>query len=308
MELIELLQTARPNARESTLKAYVAVLTKMKKDFKSDNFNFLENYEDVMEYLNKSKLTTIKNKLTAIIVYMKAKKKNADKYQKKLEELSKEYMEKLKDQTKTQTQEQNWVEFEELQKLSDKLLQNIKPLKKKEKLNKREYDKLQQAVILATYLVFPIRNDYADMKVIKKKELKKASDKKNYLVLDKNKKYFHINNYKTSKSLGSKVLEVPKHLNKILNIWLKRNTSGFFLTQTNMEAPMNPNNITKYLNKIFKKHLGKKISSSMIRHISISKDLQNKKTIREQEEEKKQAENKYMHSQNMNHLYRKVDE
>lgn len=307
MSLFEELQVARPNARESTIKAYVAVLTKMKKDFKSDDFKFLEDYEKVMEYLNKSKLTTIKNKLTAIIVFMKAKKKDTDKYQKKLEELSKKYMEHLKDQTKTDTQEKNWVEYDELKKLSDTLLQDIKPLKKKEKLNKKEYDTLQQAVILATYLVFPIRNDYADMMVIKKKDLKKVSENKNYLVLDKNKKYFHINNYKTSKSLGSKILEVPKHLNKILNVWLNHNTSGYFLTQTDMETPMNPNNITKYLNKIFKKHLGKNISSSMIRHISISKDLQDKKTIREQEEEKKQAEDKYMHSQSMNHLYRKVE-
>ena len=307
MELIELLKEARPNARESTLKAYVSVLTKMQKDFKTDNFKFLEKYEDVMEYLNKSKITTIKNKLTSIIVFLKAKKINADKYQKKLEELSKQYMEDLKKQEKTSTQEANWVEHEELQKLSDSLLLDIKPLKKKEKLNKKEYDTLQQAVILATYLVFPIRNDYADMNVIKKKDLKKAQENKNYLVLDKNKKYFHINNYKTSKSLGSKILEVPKHLNKILTLWLKYNTSGYFLTQTDMETPMNPNNITKYLNKIFKKHLGKNISSSMIRHISISKDLQDKKTIKEQEEEKKQAEDKYLHSQNMNHLYRKID-
>lgn len=40
-------------------------------------------------------------------------------------------------------------------------------------LNNRDFDLLQQYVILRTYLAFPIRNDFADMKIVNLREYKK---------------------------------------------------------------------------------------------------------------------------------------
>ena len=45
----------------------------------------------------------------------------------------------------------------------------------------------------------------------------------------------------------------------------------------------------------------------MMRHIIISHNLKNEPTIKEQTEKKKQTEDKYLHSEKMNQLYRKVD-
>lgn len=95
-----------------------------------------------------------------------------------------------------------------------------------------------------------------------------------------NKKVFHINQFKNRKRLDTKTLNVTPKLNKVINLWLKHNNSGYYLVKSDRKTPMSPNNITKFLNKIFIKNAdGKKISSSMIRHIIISNDLKGEKTL-----------------------------
>jgi len=102
-------------------------------------------------------------------------------------------------------------------------------------------------------------------------------------------------------------MDIPKNLNRIINLWLKHNKSGWYLVKTDRETPMNPNTITKFLNKIFQKHTGKKISTSMLRHIMISHHLKNTKSIKQEEDEAKQIENKFLHSKGINQLYRKIE-
>ena len=190
-------------------------------------------------------------------------------------------------------------------------MEKVKEFKRKEKLSKKEFDTLQKLVVLRTYLQFPLRNDYADMPVIRKIDYNKLKDdekKANYLVIGADgKKQFILTQYKNSKFLGEKRFDVPKPLNAIINLWLKHNTSGWYLVRIrDITRPMSPNLLTKYLNKIFKSR-GKKISSSMIRHIVISHQMQNEPTIKEKQEKEKAIEDKFLHSAKVNDLYRKVD-
>lgn len=309
----------RPNIRSSSVKQYITCLKILRKkiDGKNDmeNTDFLNDYTKVIELIKDEKITTQKNRLVCVIVALSANdkpdKELIDKYQKRLKELNNEYVTFLKTQKKTDTQEKNWIEYDDLVKIYNTVMQDIKhyDITKKEILNDKEFDLLQQLVILRTYIDNPLRNDFADMKVINAKEYKKLKDddKNNYLaILKKNKKIFILNDFKNRKIIGKKQIEITPSLNKIINSWLKYNKSGYFLVKKDRKTPMNPNGITKYLNKIFDKRIGKKISSSMIRHIIISKVNENQPTILEEEKKEQEVENKFLHSGTMNKLYRKI--
>lgn len=314
------------NIKQNSLNTYLSALRILKKRIEPDeqhstlkNTLFLNNFDIVMKAINIEKqITSKKNKLTAILVALNSDNpKNQpliDKYNKELKNLNDEYLLFLKSQTKTETQKNNWLSYEELIRIINNIMTEIKILgiTKKEDLTKKEFDLLQQLLILRTYISFPLRNDFADMKVIHIKDFinmeENLRDEKNYIVINtNNKKQFHINQFKNKKFIGSKVLEIPAKLNRIINLWLKHNKSGYYLVMTDKKTPMNPNLITKFLNKIFMKYTNKKISSSMIRHIVISHLLKNEPTIKEKEEKEKAIENTFLHSQKLNDLYRKID-
>lgn len=313
--------------KEASCLTYMSSLQKIRKKINGktgtiNNTLFLQDFKKVMDVINQeNKLTSKKNKLTAVIVALTSDKdkneKLIDKFGNELKSLSDKYMTFLKTQTKTETQKQNWIDYNDLIIIVNKVMKEVKHLeisKKKESdiLSNKEFDTLQQYLILRTYLSFPLRNDFADMKIIKHTDFKKLNkdnkDKYNSLVLNKNKKQFHINQFKNKKYIGSKILDVPSSLSRIINLWLRFNKSGFYLVKKNRTTPMNPNSITKFLNKIFLKYTkNKKISTSMLRHIIISNHLKNEKTIKEKEQDAKDIENTFFHSKKINDLYRKVD-
>jgi integrase len=222
----------------------------------------------------------------------------------------------IKKQKKTPTQKENWIDYSELVGITNRLMREVKAndILKKTSLNNKEFDLLQQYVILRTYITFPLRNDFSDMKVYKYKDFKKLSkeiqNKHNYLIIKSNNKMeFRINEFKNIKAIGEKILIIPTKLKRVIKMWLKYNTSGYFLVKRNQKDPMTPNNITKFLNKIFARLAdGKKISTSMIRHIVISHLLKDQKTIAQKEIDNKKIENTFLHSAKMNELYRKVDD
>jgi PHD/YefM family antitoxin component YafN of YafNO toxin-antitoxin module len=312
--------------KASSLKTYMSALRTLKKKLEPDaivsltNTKFLHDFDKVMNVINgEAKITSKKNKLTAVIVALnsdeKKKEKLIEKLSKELKQLSEKYMETLKQQKKTDTQKNNWIEYKDLITVINKLMKKVKTkdIDKKDEISYKDFDLLQQLVILRTYLTFPLRNDFADMPVLTKKKFddlsKEKQNSKNYLVItSKTKKQFYINQFKNRKFMGSRILDIPKPLNVIINLWLKHNKSGYYLVKCDKERPMNPNGITKFLNKIFRRFVNKKISTSMIRHIIISHDLKNQPTLKEKEEKDKEVEEKFLHTKGMNQLYRKVDE
>jgi len=320
MTIEENIIVSRPDMKKSSLSTYLVSLKNLHRlmynSVELDNTKFIQDYDKVMGFLNKEeKITTKKNRLTAILVALGSDtKKNEDlinKYQKKLKELNDEYNIFLKTQKKTDSQANNWLNHSELIEVFNEVMKDIKmeKINTKTELNEKEFDLLQQCLILRTYLDFPLRNDYADMKIIYSDEYKKLKDTDvdNYLAILQKKKLFILNDFKNKKRIGRKMIEITSSLNKIINIWLKHNKSGYFLVKKDRKTPMSPNGITKYLNKIFLKRSGKKISSSMIRHIVISKLSEGEPTILEEEKKNQAIEDKYLHSSAINKLYRKID-
>jgi len=168
-------------------------------------------------------------------------------------------------------EEENWLSQEELESLE-------KLLKKEYKSNPNK-DLLQKLILVILYrgkIIRPLRNDYAGMIISND-----IDSEGNYLFIDEedhSSKYFILNDYKTQRHYGKKKYNIPKR--SILNRLLTELYSYRLEDDVNhlLESPgikkqltsMTKNNLTKYLQNLFQKHLNKKVSSSMLRSIYIS--------------------------------------
>jgi hypothetical protein len=315
--LIEKLKDFKPNLKVNSINTYLTNIHKLNRHFnnldKTDtnitNLDFLENFDDVMNEINKETNNTKKNRLIAIVCILKSLDKDKDlikKYQDEMTNTALEQQTKDKKQELTEKQKKNWVDYEDIIKLTNILFDKIRlgKILEKDNLNRSEYNLLQEYILIRFYINFPIRNDLNNVKVINDK---KDDDKENnFLLVENNKMTFILNKYKTDKIYGSIKYDIDKKFSKIINIFLKHNKSGYFITKMNMKDPITSNGITKLLNKIFQNNLNKKISTSMLRHIIITHDKKNDPTIKELEKKKKEIEKKYLHSGDMNNLYRKI--
>jgi len=320
MSLEDKIQKLKPNLKDSSIKLYVTNLKKIYREIECEgrkeicnfdnNLDFLKDYDRVMESLADENTNTTKNRLIAIVVSLQAsggEKKLIDKYQKSMIELAEQSNEQYKKQEKTDKQKENWVDYQDLVNLTNDMLKRVKKhnILKKENISKAEYNLLQEMVVLRFYLNFPLRNDLADVKVINDKS---EDDKKgNFLLVTPEKISLLLNDYKTAKTFGPQEYNIDAKFSKIIRIFLKHNNSGFFITKTNRSQPISANGITKLLHKIFMRELDKKISTSMIRHITATYDRRNDKTLKELEELKKKVQKRYLHSVATNHEYRKID-
>jgi hypothetical protein len=282
-ELIKILKEKRPNLRESSLKLYTNNMNKLSKllgeeEFK--NVDFLLDKNEIEKVLEGKSNHTIKTYYASIVVVMMAlnmKESVIEEYRKDMEVLQEDYKNMTEGQKKTEKQEKNWLSYDELVEIMNKLRKrvNYDGLLKKSELSKKEFDLMQQWVVASLYLLEPdhnppVRLDYADMEIISDKDYNKIENpKKNYLVIkSRNNKYFAFNDYKTSRSYNEKEIKVGPKLNSVINNWLRYNKSGHLLLNANRE-PLSSNGLTKLLNKIFG-GTGKKVSVSMIRHAYLS--------------------------------------
>lgn len=79
-----------------------------------------------------------------------------------------------------------------------------------------------------------------------------------------------LNEYKTSKKYGEKLIQVDKKLSKLIADYLKVQTTGYLLIDEKKMEPLSSHGITKRLHRITKSRIGKAIGSSMIRHSYLS--------------------------------------
>ena len=292
MTLFEKIQESR-DIKEKSINAYIISLKKIhnyiddESDFDSLKFLASNKFKEVLEFLDTLKLPTRKNYIAAILVALSSEKspndKLIEKYRNHLDILAVEYNKKIKSHEKSEKLEKNWVSMKELLDIVKRYKREIKErnLDKKDTFQKKDLDLYQKYLVGSLYTILPpLRNDYANMKVITFKEYENIEDKKNnYLVIvSKSKKFFSFGAYKTSEVYGIKTLDIPRNLNNIINKWLERNKTGFFLINTKNE-PLSENGLTKFLYKTFE-DTGKNISSTIIRHVYLSdkyKDINEEK-------------------------------
>ena len=286
--LKDLISKSRPQAKESTIKMYVSNLNKLMKIFEADNLKFLNDVDKVKEKLQDKHFTTQRNYYNSIIVYLMSKNKESkllEKYNEVRDELNKKYVEQQQSGVISDKQKNNFIELNELKNMIEQIKKDLDiPKLKKKEISSKEYKLLQIYVILEILVRIPMRNDLSNLLKISRREYNKLSDNEkkenNYLVIDKTKMEFIMNDYKTSKKYKEKVIAVPKDLEKIIRMYIRKNGDSKNL------FPMSRNAMSQALIKTSKKYLDKSISTTMIRKI-VASDLLKDVKKKEQELSKK---------------------
>lgn len=315
MDITEIIKTERPNISDSTLKAYTLNLKKLHKKITDkneiENLDFLTDYDKVLLALGGLMKATMKNYLVAIIVVLMSNKDKygelINKYQNRIKELQDDINDNYDENEKTDKQEKNWIEYSEVLQLLRKMKKIATPLLVKDNLTNKEKDIIQQYLIVYLYSgkAFDVlRNDFADMKIVNEGE-DTEKDKNYFVIKKKGIPYLKLNEYKTAKFQGEKIIPVKDlELRKLINKWAKINGTGYLLVNISNNTPMKANGISKYLNKIYMKQLGKKVSSSLLRSIYITHKYNGKMSIKE----KKQLADKMGHTQKTaENIYNKID-
>ena len=277
--IMEDIKESRPNLKENTIKQYMTNLKKLKTIFDTDNYDFLDEPDNVMDKISHLHYTSQRNHLNAIIVLLMAlnSKEEYDElietYSKKRDELNNKYSEDQKSGVISDKQSKNFSTTDEIYEMINKMADELKPIKKKENLNSKELALLQVFTIFNIYVRLPMRNDVAGMEVINKRVYNKLNEEdkksKNYLVLEKNNMYFVLNKYKTSKKYEELKIDIPKDLKKLLRYFIKVNGMGVLFKSSTGKA-LTRNALSQLLIKTSQKYMGKSISTTLLRKAYMS--------------------------------------
>ena len=276
------IQKARPKLKPNTVKQYEVQLKRLQDLFETNSWNFLSDFDSVKDKISDKHFTTRRNYYNSIIVLLMAL--NHDKeYDDLIKEyvtirdsLNQKYSEEQISGKISEKQKDNFVELGEIQKMLSQMENEIKKerIKKKEKLTKNDLELLTGYTLFSFLVRLPTRNDMAEMKLISKAEYNKLSENQetNYLVREKSKIFILLTNYKTNKTYGNKIIDVPKDLEKILRMYIKltKTNNGEVVFRNFNGEPINRNAISQLLIKTSKHYLDKSISSTMIRKIVLS--------------------------------------
>ena len=260
----------------TTADAYLKTLFNLndKKPFK--NLSFLKKTDGIMAKLADYAETTKKTLLSSITSVLSLEKDNAG-YKKAYKFYYDKMMEKTaeaqqKDTTvKTETQKENWLTWEEVKdKQQELFMKMMEDANQKAPLSPTQFNTLLSYIVLSLYIdVAPRRNqDYLNMyvyKALKKEKVIDLPKDKNYLIVSNNlPTQFIFNVYKTSKTYGQQIVNIPDNLQICLKYYLTR--VGNKAKEYKFLPIDKVNAITRLLNKIF----GKNVGSSMLRHIYLS--------------------------------------
>lgn len=261
---------------ETTATQYVRSLYSLNNERPFNNLAWLKNTESVHLRLSEFAESTQKAMLGCIVSALSLVKEKPT-YKKIYTYWFNEMMERSKEagdsSKKSEKQEANWLSWEVVKSHEKRLLDDIKKFDGAKELTPAQYDAVLSLLVLSLYTMIPPRRnqDYQYMYVVKKESDAKDSDM-NYLVLDSGK--FVFNKYKTAKTHGQQVFDVPSELMEVIKLYLKYSPVWspkgkkpvYLLVNYHGEPLLAVNAITRVLNRIF----GKNVGATMLRHIYLS--------------------------------------
>lgn len=294
-KLLDLIKVLKPNVKEKTIKMYVSNIKKLYKmmndgDDKFESLSFLNDIKKVGDTLDGLHFTTRRNYFNAIIVSLQSSDGNEEilaDYIELRDHLNQLYDENQASGIISVKQADNLIDIEEIYKMLKDMAEEIKEkkIKKKEDLEQKDHLLIMTYFMINLYVRYPFRNDVSGMLSITKRLFNKITDvekkDKNFLVIEKNKFYFVMNEYKTSKRYKEKIIDIEdEEFKKLIRMYIRINGMGI-LFKSSTGATLTRNGVSQLLLKTFKKRLGKNISSTMIRKIYLQKHVDLKEGIEE---------------------------
>jgi len=293
------------NITETSKNIYSKNLIRLNDGEPIKNYNFLKKVDTIMKKIEHLKPNSRRTYLISIVSTLKKipeLQKIYKIYYDKMMELNKD----LKiNNTKSETQKENWISQEEVLKIYNEYEEKYLPLLSLKKVNVKQWDDILDFVVLSLYVLNqPRRNkDYQLMKVIKSnKDL--DDDYKNFNYYLPSEKKFCFFNYKTGHTYHLQEIDVNEKLQNILLLYLKlhphKKTKKYFLLVDYDGQPLEQvNDITRILNHIFKR----KIGVSALRGIYLTDKFKP-----QMEELKQTATNMGTSSGTISNTYVKLDE
>jgi hypothetical protein len=274
MDLHKQLKDTRKIA-DITASQYIRTLYTLNSSRPFNNLAWVKNIEsinlrlsDYAESTQRSMLTALVSALSLMSTKASYKKIYAHWYNRMMEEGNASKHSDMSE--KTEKQEKNWLSWDTILAHEKRLFNETSELVNQTILPST-WPTILSYMVLSLYTKFaPRRNqDYQYMIVVKNPK-QATNPEYNYYVMDT--KQFIFNKYKTSKSHGNQVFDVPADLVESINLYLKKHplfskTKPFqFLVQFDGTPFVSVNAITRILNRIF----GKNVGATMLRHIYLS--------------------------------------
>jgi len=170
-------------------------------------------------------------------------------------------------------------------------------IKKRDELEPGSIDR----VLLGFYThLRPRRCEYNMVRLYNTRLPSEREREKNYILINDDKATLHLGDYKTSKVYNNYEIELPEPLLKDLKLSLKNNDREWLFVD-NKNQPYTRNSYCAWTLRVFKKLFGKRLTTSLIRHIYVSSELNmNKLSVKE----KKQIALDMAHGLPLQDLYR----
>lgn len=250
--------------------------------------DFVNHPDEVIQYLQslESSIGNKKSYLSAIIYTLKQNNKPVSElYSTYMKELMAEHKMNTELQTLSEHQQKILVTWNELLEAQNVFAKSV---------NKNSKEDYLDLLILSLYtLNDPMRNDYANMKIVNKKV--EANDANtNYLVWNKSTRTFIFNEYKTAKKMGQLQIPVSKSLQKVISHWLKLNDSEYLLGNA-----YSPQWLGNKIKSICKSLLNKSVTIQIIRHARVNELLKDNTFYND----KKDVATNMAHSTNIQEFY-----
>jgi phage-related protein len=252
----------RPLLSTGSITTYAYAIRKVYQsitNIKEFNLELLNNTEKVFEYLKDITPNKRKTILSALFVIT-----NNPQYRTAMMTDIQTYTQEIELQEKNETQRDNWIEQDELDTIFKDMKKTAKELYKKETLDKNDFQKIQQYIMLSLYggrYIAPRRAvDFT--KAFKIQDIDPAVNN----FIDYDKKEFVFNTYKTAKTYGEQRVAIPKKLFKILVKWISINPTPYLFFDTKNNG-LSSITLSQRLNNIFG---GRKISVNQLRHFYLT--------------------------------------
>mgnify|MGYP003678587235 CR=1 FL=1 len=260
----------KDSIKQSTLSMYVNNLNKLKELFNVDSYEFLESPEDVFDKIKNLRFTTQKTYFNSVIVYLQAidaDPKLIKTYQQRRDEYAEQYNKDQESGVISDKQKNNFATTEEIESMVKVMKKSLNSIKKSNRVMVgNDFELYQAYMMFSIYLKLPLRNDVAGMISIKASDFKKLKDNTeiNYIILGKSKIELVLNDYKTNKNYGQKIIEVEdQELKRLIRQYVKLVGFGVMFKRRD-GSPMNRNNITQILIKYSEKYMGKRVSTTLL--------------------------------------------
>ena len=278
MNLTEKITEVKPNLKPNTIKQYESQLNKLKKSFDTDDWDFITDIDAVEDSLKHLSYLSQRNMYNAIIVLLLALNSDGDydetlkDYQQIRDVLNDQYSTEQSEGKVLDSQKDKLVNISVIEDMIETMKKEIlvRKLKTKTKLTQNDITLVRAYTLYSMLVRIPTRNDFSNLLYISQTQYKKLKDEEkvenNYLVDQRGNMKIILNQYKTSKKYGEKIISIPADLKKILNSYIKIMD---FKINDNI-FPLSRNALTQLLTKTSERYIGKKISTTAIRKSYLS--------------------------------------